>query len=289
MTTENPPLASTTGHGPVQPNGFTLIELLVVVLIIAILAAMLLPALSKSKLAAQNTECQSNLKQMMLACLQYVDDNQGNIFPAYTSDGSLWIDALNSYSANVAKVRLCPVCIKPAGINGTNSNVGACDQPWVWGWNGKLGTGCYCINGWLYSGDSSQIAQYRYDLDPADVAAAQFARQSDIITTAKTPYLQDSVWVDFWPWFTDELDTPTANLYTGDGTENPPEIRRICIPRHGGAIASQAPQDFNPTLTLPGGINLAFADGHVEASPLEQLWTFNWTKNWAAPSSRPGR
>jgi len=83
-------------------------------------------------------------------------------------------------------------------------------------------------------------------------------------------------------------DEPYTDLYTCDGTENPPEIRRIVTPRHGGCIASQAPTAFDITQTLPGAINLALADGHVESSPLEHLWNYSWNKTWVVPSLRPG-
>jgi prepilin-type N-terminal cleavage/methylation domain-containing protein len=56
-------------------RGFSLIELLVVIAIIAILAALLLPTLSRAKAAARRTTCISNLKQISLGVLMYADDH----------------------------------------------------------------------------------------------------------------------------------------------------------------------------------------------------------------------
>jgi type II secretory pathway pseudopilin PulG len=52
-----------------------LIELLVVIAVIALLAALLLPALNKAKSAGQSATCRSNLKQLQLGYLMYADDN----------------------------------------------------------------------------------------------------------------------------------------------------------------------------------------------------------------------
>lgn len=69
-----------------QQSQFTLIELLVVIAIIAILAAILLPALSKARERAEQADCISNVRQLTLAFMMYIDDSKSH-FPYYTNGG----------------------------------------------------------------------------------------------------------------------------------------------------------------------------------------------------------
>ncbi len=106
---------------------FTLIELLVVIAIIAILASMLLPALSKARAAAQTAKCTGNVKQMMLASTLYANDCNGAL-PHSDNNSMLdginlsfcWAGGVHEYSGKATGVMQCPT-VPPDATRGGGS------------------------------------------------------------------------------------------------------------------------------------------------------------------------
>ena len=118
-----------------RENGFTLIELLVVVAIIAILAAMLLPALSQARERARGAVCMNNLKQVGIAFEMYKMDYETR-YP----DNPYWKEKLLYYilSKNMSeeeKARRMKICYCPSRHGKTISY-----DKWYWGQGYNIGT-----------------------------------------------------------------------------------------------------------------------------------------------------
>jgi len=77
-------------HRKNAERAFTLVELLIVIVIIAILAGLLFPAITAAVEAAQSIECRNNLKEIAQAVLRYANENGGVIVPAHDAGVDLW-------------------------------------------------------------------------------------------------------------------------------------------------------------------------------------------------------
>jgi len=269
-------------------NGFTLIELLVVIAIIAILAALLLPALAGAKLNAQQIQCLSNLKQLSVANTIYLDD-AGKLIPSEFGEGFYlpWEVALRPYysgqngvSNNV--VLLCPsAALLPKGfVNFGDIGNGKADTEWAYEGTPMTGNyglqndfGAYSYNGWLY--DLSATSEGR-------PLPGDFGNPHSVPRPALTPVLAEGTSHDASP---NPTDLPASDLYDGSTTFE--TMGTLTIARHGSRAAAVAPRNFDITQRLPGMIDLALYDGHVEKSPLENLWNYYWSATWQVPSPRP--
>jgi prepilin-type N-terminal cleavage/methylation domain-containing protein len=224
-------------------QGFTLIELLVVIAIIALLMAVLMPALQRVRKQARTVTCMSNVKQWSVCWHLYLDEYDGK-FPSGAGASGDWPEKLQPYYKDRGALTLCPAATKPYSEGG-RVPFGA----WRWkteggGWTnfeGKTGAdyGSYGMDEWL-----------------GDRPAENFWRHREQKKANNIPLFMDCV---VWDVYADHTQAPPPV----DGiVQTNQEIQLVCINRHDGII------------------NVVFLDMNVRKVGLKELWTLDWHRNF---------
>jgi len=226
-------------------KAFTLIELLVVIAIIALLMAILVPALRRVRKQAKAVACQAHLHQWALIWSMYTDDNDGRFHRGWGGGGGeeeYWIQVLRPYYSNVPKIRYCPEATKSAK-QGARSPFNA----WATDDYSIRGGGSYGVNSW--------ICDPRPAIRHTGLGATRnFWRSCHVKGASNIPMFQDQGWPQACP----------------DHREDPPEydgvpaghMGLVCLNRHNGSI------------------NGAFLDFSVRKIGLKELWKLKWHREF---------
>jgi len=125
-----------------RKNAFTLIELLVVIAVIAILMAILMPALSRAREQGKRTACINNLRQLVTGWILYADDNNDKIVAANTGLATAWVRWPGNNATQQQQINGILTGIKlyrcPTGIRGEFVTYAITDA--MNGYNGIPGT-----------------------------------------------------------------------------------------------------------------------------------------------------
>lgn len=254
-------------------RGFTLVELLVVIGIIAVLIAILMPALNRARQQALTVKCASNLHNMGIAMTMYTQ--QYGAYPGHASvvagqTAAIWPTRLRLFTNGDQGIWHCPA--QEAGFEWpktTHGTATAADSRF--GYNpGEVVLGvfsavsCYGYNDWGTAPPTSNSREQRGlggDIAPL-VFSVQEVRVSQVRSASDMIAIADSTSDNSWDWNIDPLQ---ADQWPG----------RI----HGGKMTKLPPLTPDPV----NGSNVLFCDGHVEFHSQKDLVTMRFGSGQPSP------
>ena len=238
-----------------KKQAFTLIELLVVIAIIALLMAILMPALRRVKKQSQATVCLVNLRQWGNIFAMYTDDNDG-FFMAPWQAGTSWPNVLESYYKD-KKFCLCPAATKltSEGVTGSLPSARA------WGaWPGMVQGhyingvyGSYGINAWVHN-------------QPKD-APDNLWGQPEVYKWKTMNVIKNTNNI---PLFLDCMVPASAP----DDTDYPPSFEGLWEPGSPSGMCNFCINRHD------GYINGVFFDFSVRRIGLKELWHLKWHREY---------
>ena len=227
---------------------FTLIELLVVIAIIAILAGLLLPALSRSKSAGLTAKCKNNQRQILIAMRMYSDEYGGYPYATYIpgdlpKGATYWFDAIRPFLANTKWGDGALQCSTYKGKVTEGGGTSGGFQP---------AFGGYAYNG-LGGPGNALIGLTRRGL-------GDFA--SSFIPNAIAPLIKEA-----------DVKAPSEMFAIGDSVLRPVSFLNGVAGDwiYSGTVVPQT--NLIESARHPRGLNMACVDGHVELQPPAKLFS----------------